>query len=275
MMNLAALVPPLLDLCREAGELICEHYHAPSADQYEAKGDDSPLTLADIASHHCLEAGLAALAPDIPILSEESPPEAVARRREWSSLWLVDPLDGTKEFLGRTGEFTINIALVHDGAPLLGVIYIPLEAVAYVGVPGEFARRYGPEDEVSDIATRALVAGEPMRVLASRRHKGERLGACLAWLERHWGELARDNSGSALKFCHLAEGRGDFYPRYAPCCEWDTAAGQALLEAAGGALVGLDGLPLRYNARDTLLSEPFLAVGDAGHALWQQLLQET
>ncbi|QFU74698.1 3'(2'),5'-bisphosphate nucleotidase [Halioglobus maricola] len=275
MLNLAAFVPSLLELCREAGQLITDYYHAPGADEYEAKGDDSPLTRADIASHHCIEAGLERLTPNIPILSEESPTDAVARRREWGELWLVDPLDGTKEFLGRTGEFTINIALIRAGKPVLGVVYLPLEDQCYVGIPGEMARRYGPGDAVADIATRALASGEPMRVLASRRHKGPRLATCLEWLEQNWGELERDNSGSALKFCHLAEGRGDFYPRYAPCSEWDTAAGHALLEAAGGSVLGLDGKPLRYNARDTLLSEPFLAIAESGHPLWQQLLRET
>ena len=111
-----------------------------------------------------------------------------------------------------------------------------------------------------------------MVVLASRRHKGPRLQDCLEWLERQWGDVERDNSGSALKFCQLAEGRGDFYPRYSPCCEWDTAAGQAILEAAGGALLGLDGEPLSYNRRDSLLSPEFLALGDPSHPLWASLL---
>ena len=131
MTDLAALVPPLLELCREAGQLITAHYHGSGADEYEAKGDDSPLTQADLVSHHCLEAGLQRLTPDIPILSEESTVEAVAERRLWSELWLVDPLDGTKEFLGRTGEFTINIALIRAGEPVLGVIYLPLDDLAY------------------------------------------------------------------------------------------------------------------------------------------------
>lgn len=271
--NLPALVPPLLDLCARAGELILGHYNAPGAERFRSKGDDSPLTHADLDAHRCLQQGLRALAPELPILSEESPPAEVVHRRQWREFWLVDPLDGTKEFLARTGEFTVNIALVRDHRPALGVLYVPLEHTAYVGIPGQWARRFrGPAWRGEAIATRALSPERAMVVLASRRHRGQRLADCLGFLEEQWGEIERDNSGSALKFCHLAEGRGDFYPRYSPCSEWDTAAGQALLEAAGGALVGLDGRPLRYNEREELLNPPFLAMGDPAHPFWRELL---
>jgi 3'(2'), 5'-bisphosphate nucleotidase len=271
--DLPSLIPPLLTLCQQAGSAIADHYHAPGADKYQSKGDDSPLTQADIASHDILEAGLKQMTPELPILSEESGDEDKAQRRQWPVFWMVDPLDGTKEFLARTGEFTINIALIEDHRPVLGVIYLPLTEAAYVGIPGQLARLYqGPDWHETDLNCRSLTAGQAMTVLASRRHRGPRLLSCLDWLDTHWGEIERDNSGSALKFCQLAAGTGDFYPRYSPCCEWDTAAGQALLEAAGGALLGLDGQPLRYNARDTLLSPDFLAVGDPGHVLWEQLL---
>ena len=120
MQDLSNLIPPLLELCREAGERICHHYHAPGADEYQAKGDDSPLTRADIDSHTCLAAGLAALTPDLPLLSEESEAAELAGRRDWPEFWMVDPLDGTKEFLARTGEFTINIALIRDHRAVLG-----------------------------------------------------------------------------------------------------------------------------------------------------------
>lgn len=272
--DLPALIPPLLELCQQAGERICDHYHAPGADQFQAKGDDSPLTKADLDSHACLKQGLAALTPALPVLSEESEPAELAGRRSWREFWLVDPLDGTKEFLARTGEFTINIALVQDHRAVLGLLYLPLTQKAYVGIPGQLARCYqGPDWEWTGLATRALQAGKPVTVLASRRHRGPRINACLDWLQREWGPIERSNSGSALKFCQLAEGQGDIYPRYSPCCEWDTAAGQAILEAAGGSLVGLDGLPLSYNNRDSLLSPDFLAFADPGHALWRELLR--
>ena len=279
MRDLQALVAPLLQLCREAGEVICEHYNAPGAGEYQAKGDDSPLTRADLDSHVLLQAGLVALDATIPILSEESSPAEMAGRRSWSRYWLVDPLDGTREFLARTGEFTINIALICDHQPVLGVLYLPLERVAYVGIPGSEARcyRYSAEGSWSSdvLVARELRSGQPLTVLASRRHSGPRLEGCLAWLGEHWGPVARRNSGSALKFCQLAEGVGDFYPRFSPCCEWDTAAGQAVLEAAGGALLGLDGQPLRYNCQDSLYSPNFYGLADAAHPLWRQLLRET
>ncbi len=210
------------------------------------------------------------------MLSEESSSEQLSDRRSWSLFWLVDPLDGTKEFLARTGEFTINIALVEAHRPVLGMLYLPLAHTAYLGIPGQGARRYRYNGswQQEPLATRPLRAGEPVTVLASRRHRGPRLGACLGWLEAHWGPLERLDSGSALKFCQLAAGEGDIYPRFSPCSEWDTAAGQALLEAAGGALLGMDGKPLRYNRSESLLSPHFYAVGDPEHPLWRQLLRD-
>ena len=279
--NLPGLIDPLLELCQAAGELICDYYHAPGVTEHRTKADDSPLTRADTESHALLRAGLMALAPAVPVLSEESSRAELAGRRSWRRYWLVDPLDGTKEFLGGTGEFTVNVALIYDHRPVLGVLYVPLQQLAYVGIPGRSAYCYracashgqgGQQWSRSGLATRALETGATLRVLASRRHRNRRLEWCLAWLREHWGPLTRLNSGSALKFCQLAEGGGDFYPRFSPCSEWDTAAGQALLEAAGGALLGMDGQPLRYNCRDTLLSPHFYAIGDAHHPLWRELL---
>lgn len=271
--ELEALVPPLLDLCEEAGAAICEHYHASDAHHYEAKGDDSPLTRADLASDAILALGLGQLAPTLPILSEEAAHIDADERLGWQRYWLVDPLDGTKEFLARTGEFTINLALVEAHRPVLGALFVPLTRHAYIGIPGYRAwrRDMGSGEEVA-LHTRRLADDRPLDVLSSRRHRGRRLLACLDWLDERWPELQRHNSGSALKFCHLAEGRGDFYPRFSRCCEWDTAAGQALLEAAGGALLGMDGEPLRYNRTESLYSPNFYGVGDPDHPLWRDLL---
>ena len=274
--DLQGRVPALLALCRRAAAAICEHYAHPSAGEFEAKGDASPLTRADLASHAILSEGLGAMGESLPLLSEESTPAEIADRHQWSRYWLVDPLDGTKEFLGRTGEFTINVALIENHCPVLGVLYRPLDNLAYVGIPGQLAKRYsltqGEGWSESSLATRRLSDSRDLLVLASRRHQGDRLLACLAWLESSWGPVARGNMGSALKFCAMAEGSGDFYPRFSPCCEWDTAAGQAILEAAGGALLGLDGKPLRYNTAESLYSPQFYAVADAGHPLWQSLI---
>ena len=273
--NLHAFVSPLIDLCRRAGDVICEHYQAPHAAEFEAKGDDSPLTRADIDSHHILDEGLRDMARDIPVLSEESAAVDVAQRFSWNRFWLVDPLDGTKEFLARTGEFTINIALIDNHAPVLGVLYVPLTHKAYVGIPGvgAWCYQYGTDGQWSQrsVTTHSLKEGEALKVLASRRHHGPQLEACFSWLHREWGETERVNSGSALKFCQMVEGEGDFYPRFSPCCEWDTAAGQALLEAAGGALLGMDGEPFRYNATETLLNPDFYAISDADNPIWRGL----
>jgi 3'(2'), 5'-bisphosphate nucleotidase len=275
-LELNSLVDPLLTLCREAGNRICQHYHSAESPEVISKSDDTPLTRADLESHAILSEGLRRIAPDLPILSEESSPDELSGRRNWPAFWLVDPLDGTKEFLGRTGEFTINIALVRGARPVLGVIYRPISEAAFVGVPGEGAWRIQGTcvEARQPLACRPLVAGRPLLVLASRRHRGRRLGECLDWLEAGWGALERRNSGSALKFCDMAAGEGDFYPRFSLCSEWDVAAGDALVSAAGGAVLGLDGRPLQYNQRDTLLSENFLAVADPAHPLWSKLLQE-
>jgi len=269
-----ALTAPLLALCRQAGARILEHYHAAGTPEIIAKPDDTPLTRADLDSHRVIEAGLSALAPSIPILSEESSETELAGRREWQRFWLVDPLDGTKEFIARTGEFTINIALVADGRPELGMIYVPMTGESYVGIPGSGAWLIVDSlDERKPLRCQRLVAGSPLRVLASRRHKGQRLSDCLDWLSDQWGPIERVNSGSALKFCDMARGEGDFYPRFSLCSEWDVAAGDAIVTAAGGAVLGLDGQPLRYNQRDTLLSENFLGVANPTHPLWSSLIE--
>ncbi len=277
MQQLKDLARPLLNLCRDAGAVIKGHYFAPGADRFEAKGDETPLTRADLDSHDLLVAGLERLTPGVPILSEESAERERRQRLDWTQLWLVDPLDGTKEFLARTGEFTINIALVSSHRPELGLLYLPMEECGFLGIPGLGAWCYRVSDagwQSESLQTSALIEGRPLRLLASRRHRGSRLSARIDWLQRHWGELQRINSGSALKFCQMAAGEGDFYPRYSPCSEWDVAAGQALVEGAGGAVLGLDGQPLQYNRRKSLLSPDFYALADPGHALWQRLFDQ-
>lgn len=278
MSHLQSLVHPLIELCSIAGEAICAHYISAESGQYESKRDQSPLTRADLDSHAIILSGLEDMDRDIPILSEESTTIDFAQRSAWQKYWLVDPLDGTREFLDRTGEFTINIALVEDHRPVLGLLYLPLEKKAYLGIPGAGAQCYefssGGKWQARPLQTRQLRSDEPLTILASHRHRGRRLGSVLEWLETRHGPLKRMNSGSALKFCQLVEGAGDFYPRFSPCCEWDTAAGQALLEAAGGSLLGMDGKPVRYNRRRSLMSPDFFAIGDAEHELWKELMAQ-
>lgn len=270
-------VDALLTLCAEAGELIAQEYRGAHADEYREKSDDSPITRADVASHHCLVNGLRRLLPDIPVLSEESPSDAIAQRRRWQRLWLVDPLDGTREFLQRTGEFTVNLALIEDAAPRLGILYLPLAKLAYLGIPGVngwLCQRQGEGWTRRALTPRCLAAASGVTVVASRRHRNALLERTLSLLAERSAPIERLNSGSALKFTQLADGKGDFYPRFSPCSEWDVAAGQALLESVGGAVLGLDGRPLRYNARETLLSPHFFAMADASAPLWAELLAD-
>lgn len=228
----------------------------------ERKSDASPLTEADLASHLHIMDGLSRLTPDIPVLSEEAeqkvPPDI---RRSWPRLWIVDPLDGTREFVKRNGEFSVNIALVEHGVAVYGVIQAPVSGVLWHGGPGAGAfRRESVEASDRAIAVRNALA--PLRVAASRSHRDGRSEAFIEAMRAHAGDVEQLNLGSSLKFCRLAEGGLDMYPRFGPTCEWDTAAGQAILEGAGGQVVDPRGRPLRYNVRDTLLNGDFIAMGD-------------
>jgi len=253
--RLAALLEPVLAIARAAGREIMSHYSGEVATT--RKDDDSPLTAADLAAQRVIIAGLTALQPRLPVLSEESAPDGLAHRRDWRQLWLVDPLDGTREFLKRNGEFTVNIALVHEHEPVLGVVSAPALGLDYYGARGVGAWRSVPGGAPEPLRPTRPAAART-RVLGSRSHRGESLDALLARLGDH--ELVA--IGSALKFGWLAEGRADFYPRLSPTSEWDTGAGQAVLEAVGCRVVGLDGKPLRYNERDTLLNPSFLCWAD-------------
>ncbi|WP_439102264.1 3'(2'),5'-bisphosphate nucleotidase CysQ [Congregibacter sp.] len=264
----------LLDLCYQASESIVQYYNdEASASLFSSKEDRTPLTQADLSSHQILSSGLAALSPELPLLSEECSSSEIASRHQWNRFWMVDPLDGTREFLERTGEFTINVALIEEQRPTVGLIYEPLKHKASLGVVGAGAWALSMEDgswRSTAISTRRLPARE-LVLLASKRHSNPRLDDCINYLKSSH-EIARQNSGSALKFCDLAVGQGDCYPRFSPCSEWDVAAGDALVTAAGGAVYGMDGAPLQYNARDTLLSPHFVAVGDRSADLWDGLL---
>ena len=253
--RLAELLPQVMQLARAAGREILRVYEGEFA--VTMKEDRSPLTEADLASQRVIAQGLRQLAPDIPLLAEESAPADVAGRRSWTTLWLVDPLDGTREFVKRNGEFTVNIALVHDHQPLLGVLYAPVHDTCYGAVRGAAAERHDADGRRSTV--RVSAGHEPPRVLASRSHRGRGIESLLQRLGTH--DIV--SVGSALKFARLAEGAADFYPRLTPTSEWDTAAGQAIVEAAGGHVTDMHGEPLRYNARDTLVNPDFIAFADA------------
>ena len=245
----------VIALAHDAAAAILGIYDSEFAVQH--KDDDSPLTAADLAAHRCIVDGLARLTPDIPVLSEESAHEVpTALRRQWSRLWLVDPLDGTREFVKRNGEFTVNIALIEDGVAVFGVVQAPVTGALWHGgaTLGAFHRNGGQD---APVRVRAP-ATAPLRVAASRSHRDTRTEAFIARM----GEVEPLGLGSSLKFCKLAEGGLDVYPRFGPTSEWDTAAGQCVLEGAGGAVLDPQGRPFRYNQRDRILNGDFIALGD-------------
>jgi 3'(2'), 5'-bisphosphate nucleotidase len=251
---------PVRALAVEASERILEIYATAFA--VTAKDDDSPLTAADLAAHHAIVAGLRRLTPDLPILSEESACAPFVERSRWRRYWLVDPLDGTKEFVQRNGQFTVNIALIEDREPVLGVVRAPVTGRCYFAARGQGAFREEPGEPPRPIAVKPLQPGAPVRVVGSRLHGGPGLQAFVARL----GHCALVTIGSSLKFCQVAEGAADVYPRFGPTSEWDTAAAQAVVEVAGGRVVSAEtGEPLRYNTGDSLLNPYFIAYGDASH----------
>jgi 3'(2'), 5'-bisphosphate nucleotidase len=251
----AQLLPELTRIARRAGDAILEIY----GQDFEVieKDDSSPLTQADLASHRVIRDELLQLSPDIPVLSEESADIPFAVRAGWSEYWLVDPLDGTREFVNRNGEFTVNIALIREQEPLLGVVHVPVSGVTYTGLVGTAATRIEPDGASRPIQVRRPCA-DPVIVVGSRSHANPELAARLEAIGPH--ELV--SMGSSLKFCLVAEGRADFYPRLGPTCEWDTAAADAVVRAAGGKIVTLDGRPLRYNAKPSFLNPEFLVIAD-------------
>ena len=262
-MNLKEFINPIVDLAITAGHAILEVY-ATDFD-VQAKGDESPLTQADLASHRCIVAGLNALTPDIPIISEEEGLPAFADRSQWQRYWLIDPLDGTKEFVNRNGEFTVNIAFIDNGRPLLGVVHVPVQEKTYIGCEG-----HGSELRTAESVTAIRVAessNDPVRIVGSRSHRGSSLDAFLDKV----GKSDMVPMGSSLKFCVVAEGRADIYPRLGPTSEWDTAAAQAVVEQAGGKVLELDGKPLSYNQKENILN-PYFVVTGASDRDWLALL---
>jgi len=253
------VIQRLIDLAEHAGRDILSYYGQDL--DVRDKCDLSPLTEADLASHHRIVEGLMDLTPHLPVLSEESQPIQGAERHGWSSFWLVDPLDGTKEFIQRNGEFTVNIALIEDHQPSFGIVHVPAQQLTYVGLVGRHAFRLGPDGRKTPIHI-AEDAHVPLRVLGSRSHPTPDLDDYLAGQ----GDFVMESVGSSLKFCLVAEGSADLYPRFGPTSEWDTAAGQAVLEAAGGYVIDLEGQRLRYNLKGDMLNPYFLAFGDSGRS---------
>ena len=258
-----SLLPAIVALARTAGREIVCIYNGEVA--VWRKSDDSPLTAADLAAHRRLMDGLARLTPELPRLSEEGADIPFAERRTWRRYWLVDPLDGTREFLKRNGEFTINIALIDGGRPVLGVVHAPVLDTTYYAADG--ARAWKQVGDGAPMLLRTVPTRQPPRLLTSRSHGSPALDRLMARLPPH----VTLNIGSALKFGVVAEGGADLYPRFGPTAEWDTAAGQCVVEQAGGSVTDIGGAPLRYNTKESLLNPDFLVAGESDYP-WQQYI---
>ncbi len=250
-------VSHLLDLLNKAGDAILEIYNDPTrADQWETKGDDSPLTLADKASNDVICPALSRLFPDVPIISEENKTLPYETRRGYTQCWLVDPLDGTKEFIKRNGEFTVNIALIENGRPVAGFVGLPVGGTRYFSVQGQGAWKVEPDGARTPLCPMPWSAEDKgLKVVASRSHMNQETTDYLAQFD----EPSTVSKGSSLKFLLVAEGQAHLYPRIAPTMEWDTAAAHAILLEAGCTVnVFPGGEPLLYN-KENLLNPYFVA----------------
>lgn len=266
----AKLARELGRICYAAGEAIMRIYVRPELWDANQKQDESPVTAADLAAHKIIVDALKHLVPRLPVLSEEEAEISWATRRQWARYWLVDPLDGTKEFLARNGEFTVNIALIEHGQPVFGMVHLPVTGMTYYG-----GRRFGSflqprQGETRVIKVRQL-AWPLMDLVTSQRHGNEQLQPLLQALQDAGAQVNSVGLGSSLKFCRIAEGKADFYPRLAPTSEWDTAAAQAVVEGAGGRVLDWSFRPLVYNQRSELENPHFMVVGDLNHP-WQEWL---
>ena len=248
------LLDNIVNIAKQAGDAIMTVYNSDDFN-VELKNDDSPLTKADIAANDIIVAALEELTPDIPILSEESAKAPYETRKEWTKFWLVDPLDGTKEFIKRNGEFTVNIALIKNGKPILGVVYAPALKHTYSGAEGLGAFKQEENNPAQEIKV-ADHRNQKLKVVASRSHAGPDLQAFLDKLE----DYDVISMGSSLKLCLVAEGKAHLYPRLGPTMEWDTAAADAIVRASGGQVTQLDNTLLVYNKQD-LLNPYFMVAG--------------
>jgi 3'(2'), 5'-bisphosphate nucleotidase len=258
------LVSNVVEIARKAGEAIM-HIYARDDHGTTLKADDSPLTLADHASNDCIIRGLRELDTSIPILSEESESVPYAERKQWDRFWLVDPLDGTKEFIKRNGEFTVNIALVEGGHPVLGVVHAPALDITYWG-----AKDLGAHKSVGGAPAQRIAVSDyrvsGLRVVASRSHAGSLMPKFLAAL----GDPECVSKGSSLKLCLVADGTANLYPRFGPTMEWDIAATISIILEAGGSITDIEGRKLAFNKAD--LHNPHFVVCGSPAYPWREVL---
>ena len=256
----SSILDTLVNISREAGDAILAIYNDEERFQHvDMKANDSPLTLADQAAHELIVERLQKVTPEIPILSEEGRDIPYEERSQWTRFWLVDPLDGTKEFIKRNGEFTVNIALVEDQKVTMGCVYVPVQDLAFFAAKGEGAvvAREGNLGTPVQASTFTMDK-EGLRIVCSRSHLTPEVEAYLNKLK----QPEKVSMGSSLKFMVLAEGDADIYPRLGPTMEWDTGAAQIILEEAGGSVISEETKePLLYN-KENLLNPFFIAYGD-------------
>ncbi len=250
-----ALVAEVRDIAHQAAAKILSVYNTDFA--IEHKDDHSPLTEADMAAHECIVQRLKSLTPAIPILSEESAEIDYTTRSQWTEYWLVDPLDGTREFIKRNGEFTVNIALINRHEPVLGVVQVPVTGVCYSASLNYGAYKSAPGMSLSPLHTRRAQAAN-FAIAGSRSHGSERFKDFIESLDS--AEVV--SIGSSLKSCLIAEGRVDLYPRFGPTSEWDTGAAQCIVEQAGGRVTDMNFNRLLYNTKPSLINPSFLVIGD-------------
>jgi 3'(2'), 5'-bisphosphate nucleotidase len=273
-LNLEQLCLECVNIARDAGTAILAIYEAGF--NIEEKEDKSPLTDADLASHNLIIKRLSELTPDIPILSEESAKLPFEERASWETYWLVDPLDGTREFIKRNGEFTVNIALIHQHKSIIGVINVPVLDVDYFAWENGGCYKSDKSGDAKSISVKKLNDNESrqLTVAGSRSHGSEMMQQYMAKLgTENGGEPEILSMGSSLKFCLVAEGRADLYPRLGLTSEWDTAAAHCIVEQAGGYITKTDMTPLEYNTKDSLLNPFFFVFGDNSRD-WSRYLEE-
>ena len=263
--QLAELVNPVCEISQQAGSKIMKIYQ--EGFDIEEKNDRSPLTSADLASHRLITKSLKELTPNIPVLSEESSEIPYSERSAWENYWLIDPLDGTREFIKRNGEFTVNIALITNQVAILGVVYIPVQDIYYFASKENGSFKKEQNQPASRISTRNSTPNDKPVICGSRSHAGKSLQALLDEI----GDYELISMGSSIKTCLVAERAADIYPRFGPTSEWDTAAAHCIVDEAGGILVDTSLNPLRYNTKDSLLNPSFIVIGNLNDS-WREFL---
>lgn len=248
----------VIEAASSAAEILTSHFYSAYSHEITIKEDQSPVTKADVAADAIIRSHLAHIDPTIPILSEETKAPDFSVRQQWTRYWLIDPLDGTRGFIRRSPEFSVNIALIDNHQPILGVVYSPIEKYCYYAQKGQGAFFIDDKNTVKKLS---VVPRDPKALRFLCGHYDRDL-PYQKILHDNFGAVTITQMNSALKFPHLAKGLGDLYVRFGPTSEWDTAAGQCVLEEAGGAVVDFQGHPLHYNAKSSLINPSFIAVGD-------------